>query len=398
MKRKFVLGLSVLLLGLLASASLQAANLTGTCGMVINAAGTYVLQNDINNCNPYNAVPSQIAAITIQADNVVLDLNGHKVTGAGGNGIMIYGAKNVTIRNGTVEKFTGQGIVILSNAELVKDPSDIIIEKMTIQKNLRGIYGNRTGTLKNLTIRNSYFTGNTSGGAIVLFNGEYGKIYNNNVTQPATCNKTLNIGGCVTTTPTVYRMGSNSSRFGLRGTESLGGGLNAIFQVESSIDPAHAGGTLAGRESFVGLQGGWGTVKIGRFLMPYDDIHPIFGNVPTLTTSILSTASLWAQGFQPKNTGGFDDRVGSSIRYDTPNLSGFTASFQYGQQGNNYAASNGGTIPTPTTRMYDAASRSKGIASNGLDHFRNHSRIVMACSSTPKKVASSLFTAATLLS
>ena len=174
-----------------------------------------------------------------------------------------------------------------------------------------------------------------------------GKIYNNNVTQPATCNKTLNIGDCYTTNPTVYRMGTNSSRFGLRGTESLGGGLNAIFQVESSIDPAHSGGTLAGRESFVGLQGGWGTFKMGRFLMPYDDIHPIFGNVPTLTTSILSTASLWAQGFQPKNTGGFDDRVASSIRYDTPNLSGFTASFQYGQQGGQYA-NPGVPITTPT--------------------------------------------------
>jgi predicted porin len=95
---------------------------------------------------------------------------------------------------------------------------------------------------------------------------------------------------CNLTNPWQYRMGTNSSRFGLRGTESLGGGLNAIFQVESSINPAQSGGTLAGRESFVGLQGGWGTVKIGRFLAPYDDIHPIFGNVPTLTTSILSTA------------------------------------------------------------------------------------------------------------
>ena len=138
-------------------------------------------------------------------------------------------------------------------------------------------------------------------------------------------------------TRTQYRMGTNSSRFGLRGTESLGGGLNAIFQVESSINPAQSGGTLAGRESFVGLQGGWGTFKMGRFLTPYDDIHPIFGNVPTLTTSILSTASLWAQGFQSTSAGGFDDRVSNSVRYDSPNMSGFTASFQYGAQGNNYA-------------------------------------------------------------
>ena len=36
--------------------------------------------------------------------------------------------------------------------------------------------------------------------------------------------------------PTVTRLSSNSSRFGVRGTESLGGGLNAIFQIESNIN------------------------------------------------------------------------------------------------------------------------------------------------------------------
>src|SRR5215470_18612416 len=35
--------------------------------------------------------------------------------------------------------------------------------------------------------------------------------------------------------PTVMRLSSNSSRFGMRGTESLGGGLNAIFQVEQNV-------------------------------------------------------------------------------------------------------------------------------------------------------------------
>ncbi len=126
----------------------------------------------------------------------------------------------------------------------------------------------------------------------------------------------------------IYRVSSNSSRLGVRGTESLGGGLNAIFQIESSINGDAGGGTLAGRETFVGLQGGWGTVKIGNFLAPYDDMHPIFGNVPTLTTSILSTASLWAQGFAAKSQGGFDARLGNSVRYDSPNISGFTGSIQ----------------------------------------------------------------------
>src|ERR1700687_6198332 len=35
--------------------------------------------------------------------------------------------------------------------------------------------------------------------------------------------------------PTTNRVSSNSSRFGMRGTESLGGGLNAIFQIESNV-------------------------------------------------------------------------------------------------------------------------------------------------------------------
>ena len=177
-----------------------------------------------------------------------------------------------------------------------------------------------------------------------------GQIYNTQVVQPTTCSKTTNTGGCITTNPWQYRLATNSSRFGLRGTESLGGGLNAIFQIESSVNPAQSGGTLAGRESFVGLQGGWGTFKIGRFLAPYDDLHPIFGNVPTLTTSLLSTASLWAQGFagQP-NFGGFDDRIQNSVRYDTPNMSGFTASFQYGGTGSSYAQPGAPIVATGNT-------------------------------------------------
>ena len=131
--------------------------------------------------------------------------------------------------------------------------------------------------------------------------------------------------------PSVFRVNSNSSMIGLRGAESLGQGLTAIFQLENQIFPDTGGGVLAGRESFLGLQGPWGTVKLGYFLAPYDDILPIFGNAPTLTASILSTASLWAQGYlgQPVN-GGFDDRLKNSIRYDTPTISGFNASLQYG--------------------------------------------------------------------
>jgi predicted porin len=128
--------------------------------------------------------------------------------------------------------------------------------------------------------------------------------------------------------PHVTRLSSNSSRFGIRGTESLGGGLNAIFQIESSINGDTNSGNLGGRDTFVGFQGAWGTFKMGHFLMPLDDMHPIFGNVPTYTSSILSTASLWAQGYASKADGGFDARLGNSLRYDSPSWNGLTFSGQ----------------------------------------------------------------------
>lgn len=131
------------------------------------------------------------------------------------------------------------------------------------------------------------------------------------------------------TNPVVNRLSSNSSRFGIRGAEYLGAGQVAIFQIESSINADTNSGDLGGRETFVGLQGDWGTLKMGQFLTPYDDILPIFGNAPTLTTSILSTAALWAQGPLPKGQGGFDARLGNSIRYETPPLGGFTGELQY---------------------------------------------------------------------
>ncbi|MEJ7668457.1 MAG: porin [Casimicrobiaceae bacterium] len=148
-------------------------------------------------------------------------------------------------------------------------------------------------------------------------------------TQPASC---VGVGpnvNCRVVDPTVYRVSSNSSRLGVRGSESLGRGLTAIFQLESNVNADTGGGILGSRETFVGLQGAWGTAKIGIFLAPYDDLHPVFGNTPTLNTSILSTASLWANGTQSKENGGFDARQGNSIRYDSPNVAGFTGSAQF---------------------------------------------------------------------
>ena len=60
--------------------------------------------------------------------------------------------------------------------------------------------------------------------------------------------------------------GLSGSRWGLRGSESLGGGLNAVFTLENGFDSSNAGlgqgGRLFGRQAYVGLTGGFGAGMI----------------------------------------------------------------------------------------------------------------------------------------
>ena len=68
------------------------------------------------------------------------------------------------------------------------------------------------------------------------------------------------------------------SRFGVRGAEALGGGLKAIFAVEGGFDISTGmsaqGGLLFGRQAWVGLQGGWGSLAGGRIPTPSSGAGP----------------------------------------------------------------------------------------------------------------------------
>src|SRR5690606_1129817 len=63
----------------------------------------------------------------------------------------------------------------------------------------------------------------------------------------------------------------SGSRWGLRGSEDLGNGLRANFQLESGFDvangrqgPGSQEGRLFGRQAWGGLSGAWGEVRAGR--------------------------------------------------------------------------------------------------------------------------------------
>src|SRR6476620_9048218 len=67
--------------------------------------------------------------------------------------------------------------------------------------------------------------------------------------------------------------GKNTSRWGLRGSEDLGGGLKAVFNLEGGIllDTGASDGNLFKRQANVGLEGGFGRVVLGRsFTTTYD--------------------------------------------------------------------------------------------------------------------------------
>ncbi|CAE6828561.1 hypothetical protein R69746_06391 [Paraburkholderia aspalathi] len=74
-------------------------------------------------------------------------------------------------------------------------------------------------------------------------------------------------GGSIARMP-VIGGGDLPSRWGVKGSEDLGGGLKAIFALESGFSASNGtlqqGGRLFGRQAYVGLTGPWGQLSFGR--------------------------------------------------------------------------------------------------------------------------------------
>ena len=68
--------------------------------------------------------------------------------------------------------------------------------------------------------------------------------------------------------------GLSGSRWGLQGSEDLGGGLKANFLLEKgfTLDDGKETGSGFDRQAYVGFSGGFGEVKLGNVYTAYDDI------------------------------------------------------------------------------------------------------------------------------
>ncbi|WP_028220661.1 porin [Paraburkholderia oxyphila] len=139
-------------------------------------------------------------------------------------------------------------------------------------------------------------------------------------------NYTSNVGG-----HTSWQTASGElavSRWGLRGTEDLGGGLNAVFDLESgfALDNGQAayGGRLFGYQSYVGLQADrYGSLTFGR---QFDSIAD--------TVGLLTANGNWA-GFlfsHPLDNDNTDAtyHASNSVKYTSPAWAGLTATALYG--------------------------------------------------------------------
>lgn len=160
---------------------------------------------------------------------------------------------------------------------------------------------------------------------------------------------TKNTAGTGTST---NKVSSNTSRIGLKGSEDLGDGLSAIWQVESQINidnagtPANAGvagvkvagqannaigagnvgNTLGNRNTFAGLSStSMGTVLMGRHDTPY--------NISTRKLDVFGDGIADNRSLMGGNGGtaaaAFDGRQPDVIAYISPAMSGFTGAIAY---------------------------------------------------------------------
>ncbi|RZI43772.1 porin [Herbaspirillum sp. HC18] len=144
--------------------------------------------------------------------------------------------------------------------------------------------------------------------------------------------------GDAKSTSVVNSGGMTTSWFGFKGSEDLGGGLKAnfqltsFFQADSGVQGRFPGDTMWSRDANVGLSGNFGAISFGRDLAPnflptilFNPFGDSFNFSPLILQADvpLFNASGWT------NSLAGDTGWSNQIRYTTPNFGGLTANLHY---------------------------------------------------------------------
>ena len=126
----------------------------------------------------------------------------------------------------------------------------------------------------------------------------------------------------------------NNSRLGFKGSEDLGNGLKAIFQIESKVKMTETGGgSIADRDSWVGLAGEFGSITFGnhqtayvKAAAKYDFMSDSIGDY----NNIMGAVSGAASGDNSDELNLYlNARVKKSAYYKSPVISGFQVQASY---------------------------------------------------------------------
>jgi predicted porin len=133
----------------------------------------------------------------------------------------------------------------------------------------------------------------------------------------------------------------NTSRWGIRGSEDLGGGLNANFRLEGGINPdtgAQAeAASLFDRRATVGLSGKWGRLDVGRDMTFGWEFTPVYDPLggalatPTPTSHATGKASLLVNGFMFVTNNPYNDAKlrDNNVKYEYTAQNGVLVGLDY---------------------------------------------------------------------
>ena len=121
--------------------------------------------------------------------------------------------------------------------------------------------------------------------------------------------------------PRRNRVEDRVSLFGIRGTEDLGGGLKAFFQLETPFRPDQGGTTFATRNSGVGLQGAFGSLLLGRWDSPMKISQTAVDPFGDIGLGDITAAAL--------RSGTFSQRLDNTVQWWSPNWGGFSLRAAY---------------------------------------------------------------------
>ena len=113
---------------------------------------------------------------------------------------------------------------------------------------------------------------------------------------------------------------SNSSRLGFRAQREFDG-ITGIMQIEQEIDYSNQGSNWASRDTFVGLRGNFGMVRVGKFDTPFKRAR---GPANLFGDQVGDMRNLTRAG-----AGRFDERTPNTIHYQTPTVNDFQFNLAY---------------------------------------------------------------------